>query len=110
MLKHLRQSTVLRCFVILAFVFFLLPLSPNDAYAGDSDAEAYLLVGAIFLGAYFLIHLSNKVFDDDSKEQKPVAEKDDKEKVLAERFAKLNTDKNGATYPKGRDTLPVFEW
>ena len=34
MLKHLRQSTVLRCFVILAFVFFLLPLSPNDAYAG----------------------------------------------------------------------------
>ena len=106
MLKHLRQSTLLRCFVILAFVFFLLPLSPNDAYA-EEDAMLYIFIALI--GATVL-HFGFGVGMDAEEEQKPVAEKDDKEKVLAERFAKLNTDKDGATYPKGRDTLPVFEW
>ena len=103
MLKHLRQSTLLRCFVILAFVFFLLPLSPNDAYAD----ELIIILGVV---AFVLLMPHIVPLWQDDNEQKPVAEKDDKEKVLAERFAKLNTDKDGVTYSKGRDTLPVFEW
>ena len=109
MLKHLRQSTLLRCFVILAFVFFLLPLSPNDAYADD---EGDLMYGAIILFLVFGFFYTDPfcLFCDNNDNRQSLSEKDDKEKVLAERFAKLNTDKDGVTYSKGRDTLPVFEW
>lgn len=117
MLKHLRQSTLLRCFVVLAFVFFLLPLSPNDAYARDVFAEDILIPGLIgvgvVVGIYFVLAIfgneQRQAFGDDSNEEKLVLEKD-KEKVLAERFAKLNTDKDNGSSPKGRVTYPVFEW
>ena len=120
MLKQMRNSTLLRYFVVMAFVFFLLPLHPNSAYA-ESEWE-YLLVPVIVIGFPYLIISVGKVFEgdvgdedkhafgDDSNEQHLVADKDDKEKALAAKFAELNTDKAGVTYPKGRVTYPVFDW
>ena len=110
MLKHLRQSMWLRCLVVLAFVFFVLPLSPNDAYASEDDGALIAVLG--LLGLVFLPALVSKAMEvpitNGSTDKS--TEKDDKEKVLAERFAKLNTDTDNGSSPKSRVTYPVFEW
>ena len=113
MLKHLRQSMWLRCLVVLAFVFFVLPLSPNDAYADDHhNKTADLLTGAVVLFLVFGFFYADPfcLFCHNNDNRQSLSEKDDKEDALAERFAKLNTDKDNGISPKGRVTYPVFEW
>ena len=98
----------------MTFVFFLLPLSPNDAYAaGDFfENEAGFILLGFFVGALIYMVGSSMVHlvQQDEMDKKSVSDKDDKEKVLAEKFAKLNTDKDNGISPKGRVTYPVFEW
>lgn len=111
MLKHLRQSTWLRCLVVLAFVFFVLPLSPNDAYALEDEEYTVAIVALVLAAIFVPIWITNATHDaDNNGSTDKSTEKDDKEKVLAERFAKLNTDKSNGLSPKGRVTYPVFEW
>ena len=90
MLKYLRQSIFLRCFVILAFVFFLLPLHPNDVYAMDPNAEKALLALEVILGIGFLITLIPTNFID----QKAVS---------GQLLSKMNADEDGLTFS-------VLEW
>ncbi|MXX11790.1 MAG: hypothetical protein F4142_02255 [Nitrospira sp. SB0675_bin_23] len=98
MLKHMNHLMFLRCFVVLAFIFILVPLHSNDAYADDDGLVNGLLWGVggvVFAILYTALGVGG---DEDT-----VSENNDKEKVLAEKLAKLNANENSLTYP-------VFEW
>ena len=71
-------------------MFFLLPLSPNDAYAMDPNTEKALLALEVILGIGFLLTLIPTNFID----QKAVS---------GQLLSKMNTDEDGLTFS-------VLEW